>query len=189
MSITNMIEDFQMENTEQDPADRRLVVRFSYEARPDMGKSSDEGRTVYKDVEYVHILIPGDKTLSVFRPVMPSDKARFSTQYARWQQGRGEAQYGTPLAGWPGVTESQRKELEYFNLKTVEQLAGVADNFAGQMMGVMQLKQMAQKYIDASKERAPTIKILKELEERDNTIAAMQSQLDRLAALIENKGK
>jgi hypothetical protein len=31
--------------------------------------------------------------------------------------------------------------------------------------------------------------MLKELEERDNTIAAMQSQLDRLAALIENKGK
>jgi hypothetical protein len=184
-----MLEDFQMDNTEHDPADRRLVVRFSYEARPDLTKSSEEGRTVYKDVEYVHILIPGDKTLSVFRPVQPSDKARFSMQYSKWQQNKGESLYGTPLAGWPGLSESQRKELEYYNIKTVEQLAGVADNFASQMMGVQQLKQMAQKYIDASKERAPTLKMLKELEERDNTIAAMQSQLDRLAALIENKGK
>jgi hypothetical protein len=140
-------------------------------------------------VEYVHILIPGDKTLSVFRPVMPSDKARFSVQYAKWAQNRGESQFGTPLAGWPNLTESQRKELAYFNIHTVEQLAGVADNFAGQMMGVQQLKQSAQKYLDASKERAPTLKLLKELEQRDNAIAAMQEQLNKLAARVDTKSE
>jgi predicted RecB family nuclease len=96
---------------------------------------------------------------------------------------------GTPLSGWPLITDSQRRELEYFNIVTVEQLADVNDSFAGTMMGVHQLKQAAQRYIAAAKEKAPAIHLTKELESRDAQIAQLQDQLSKLASLVEAQQK
>lgn len=193
--MNEALEDPQVnyQNFEQDPADRRLNVRFSVQAKLDRIKTDAEGREIYKDVEYVRILIPGDKTLSVFRPVMPSDKVRFSEQYRAFKAQKGERLVGTALAGWPMITEAQRKELEYFNVFTVEQLAGMADTYAAGMMGIQQLKQAATKFLQTIETNAPTIKLQKELEKRDNEMevlkAQLQEQSEMLKALMKSKGK
>ena len=98
----------------------------------------------------------------------------------------------TPLIGWPQVTESQRKELDYFNIRTVEQLASVADGFASNMMGVQALKQAAQKFIAQSKDSAIVNKLNTELAQRDTLLAGMQEQMalmaEKLAAIEAEKG-
>jgi hypothetical protein len=170
-------------------ADRSLSVRFSMQSRIDHQATEKEGRPIHKDVEFITILIPGDKTLTINRPVRKSDMARFPTQYAAFKAQRGAVVTGTPLSGWPLITESQRRELEYFNIVTVEQLADVNDSFAGTMMGVHQLKQAAQRYITAAKEKAPLIQFTKAMEERDTQIAALQDQLNKLLGMIETQQK
>lgn len=189
--MSTIPDDFYSGYKQGDESDRKLIARFSVEAKVDGHRMADAlkadpnfDKVLYKDVEYVTILIPGDKTLNVHRPVQPADRARFATSYNAFLQKKGAVLLGIPLAGWPLVSESQRKELDYFNIATVEQLAEVSDNFAGGMMGVQQLKQAAQKFLAANREAAPTVKLMKELETRDNTIAAMQAQIADLAARL-----
>jgi len=179
--------------TQPHEADARLMAVFSFEPRLDKAKSLEEGRNIYRDVEYVTIRIPGDKTFSIHRPVNASDKHRFPMQYAAFRSNSGEQVQGTPLTVWPQVTPSQRKELEYFNVRTVEQLAAMADTGAGQMMGVQKLKQAAKLYIEAARSNAPLVKVQEELKSRDNEIEALKDQLAKqgqdLAKLLANLSK
>lgn len=174
--------DFLMPDAAQADQDRRLVVRFSLESKLDQTASDKEGRPVYKEVEYVTILVPGDKTLTVHRPVQPSDKARFGIQYSAFKANQGDKLVGTPLHGWPLVTPSQRKELEYFNIRTVEALAEVADGYASNMMGMQQLKQAAQKYLENANKTQPIALLTRQLEERDARLKALEERLNELAA-------
>jgi hypothetical protein len=175
-------------------ADARLFVVFSQEARLDQAASTAEGRNIYRDVEFVTIRIPGDKTTSVHRPVRPSDKQRFPHQYAAFKNKIGEQVVGTPLSMWPGVTPSRAKELEYFNVRTVEQLAAMSDGVGGaQMMGIQALRAQAKQFVEHAKEQAPILKFQSELAERDATIAALSSQLAEqgkaLDRILANLGK
>ncbi len=174
-----------------DPAERRLVVRFSTQAKLDRvaTEADKDGREHYKDVDYITILVPGDKTSAIHRPVQPTDKVRFSEAYRAFKAQKGQTLIGTPLAGWPMITEAQRKELEYFNVFTVEQLAGMADGYASAMMGVQQLKQAAIKFLQVKSEDASSVKVAKMLEERDNQIAVLKDQLEKLAEKVNGKGK
>jgi hypothetical protein len=166
-----------MAGTQPHEEDKRLMVVFSHEPRLDKTRSVEEGRNVYRDVEFVTIRIPGDKTLSIHRPVNVSDKHRFPMQYQAFKNAAGQLLSGTPLQTWPGITPAQVKELEYFNVRTVEQLASMADTGAAQMMGVQKLKRSAQQYIAAAKDAAPLLKVQAELETRDNEIAALKDML------------
>lgn len=177
-------EDYETPDGDTSAMDKRLVVRFSTETRPDSKKTEETGQPAFREIEYIQILIPGDKTLNVFRPVMPSDRNRFVQQYQAFKARKGEVLVGTPLSAWAMVTESQRRELDYFNIRTVEQLAEVADSFVGQMMGVHALKQQAQKYLAITKEAAPTIKLQKEIEKKDEQIASLQQQIDGIMAKL-----
>ena len=183
--MSTIQDDYETPDSDQSDADKRLYVRFSLQPRLDSKRTEEEGRECYREVEFVTILIPGDKTLSVNRPIMPSDKHRFPKQYQNFLNKKGEVLIGTPLSMWPLVSETQRRELEYFNVRTVEQLADVADGVASNMMGMLGLKQKAQKFITATKETAPLIKMQQELSQRDDSIAALQDQLTKLAARFE----
>lgn len=180
------IVEFGMTDSKQAEMDRGLVVRFSMGTRLDSAKTAEAGREIYREVEYVTILIPGDKLVSpVHRPVQASDKSRFPAQYAAFKNSQsqsGTSITGTPLTAWPVVSPAQRKELEYLNIVTVEQLAAVSDGSAQNLVGLQGLKQLAQKFIEASKSAAPLVALQKELETRDNAIAALTARLDALAA-------
>lgn len=160
--------------------DKRLWVTFTMEAVLDRAATTTEGRNIYKDIEFVTIRIPGDKLSVVHRPVNPSDKHRFPLQYAAFRNMRGEEIVGTPLSTWLGIKPSQVKELEFFNVRTVEQLAAMPDGSAGgSMMGILALRTAAKNFIAIAKENAPLQRVQQELEARDATIAALQEQTKR----------
>lgn len=193
--MTDYIDEFQM-GTQPNDGDRRLMVTFTLQARLDKAKSVEEGHNVYRDVEFITINVPGDRLSVVNRPVQPSDKLRFPQQYAIFKNARGEQIVGTPLSLWPGINPARVKELEYFNVRTVEQLATLADSGAGQMMGIQALKQAAKQFVEHSKSQAPLLKVQAELKERDDRLAAQDlvikeqgEKLDKIIAGLAAQGE
>ena len=55
------------------------------------------------------------------------------------------------------------------------------------MMGVNALKQQAQRFIASTRENAPLVKMQTELAQRDNSIAALEDQIKKLAERLEAK--
>ena len=180
-------DDFVMPDSDNEKFDRRLNVRFSIEARIDHAKTQETGQEHYRDLEFVTIFIPGDKTLSVHRPVQTSDKIRFRENYRNFKENLKTPEQGSPLNVWPLVSPSQRKELEYLNCRTVEQLAGMSDLACQSMMGALGLRLKAQTFLKAKLEDAGLIKMTNDLQKRDDQIAALQDQLTKLAELVEQK--
>ncbi len=168
-------------------ADRKLMVQFGYHPKLDREASTREGRPIYKDTVYVMIIVPGDKESIIHRPAWEQDYARFPKQWALFKNKDQEQLVGTPLKMVPWLSAAQVKELEYFNVRTVEHLAEVNENIVGRVHGMHGLKRQAQDFIKAATEAAPLIEMRAELEARDKDMAAMKQQVQELAAALEKE--
>ena len=161
--------------------DEYLAVKFYKHPRKNPDKSLKAGRPIVEDITYVEILQPGNKDSIIRRPATERDKQRFAQHYSMWMARTSETAeqlVGTPLTEWAGVTRGQVDELSFFNIRTVEQLANMADSNSGQMMGMLGLKEKAAKYLETSTDQA-TVNKLSALEE-DNR--KMRDQLKILMA-------
>lgn len=166
-------------------ADDRLMIKFEMFPHPNEVKSLEAGHPVYDDREYITIIVPGDKNSIVHRPVWAQDKNRFARQYAAFKQGQSQEVSGLPLSMWGGMKLSQAKEFEYFNVKTVEQLAEMSDGHGQQIHGFQELKKRAKDYIAYTKEQQPLLEMRKEVEERDIQIATLTQQFGELSGQIK----
>jgi len=173
--------------TTEDEADKRLMVQFNYHPHLDQEASAKEGRPIYKDRVYVMIIVPGDKDSIVHRPAYEMDFKRFPKQYAAFRNKETQAVQGTPLKLVPWLTNSQIKELAYFNVHTVEQLSDVSDNLAPNFHGLQKFKKMAKDFLKAASDAAPLTEMRTQLEERDAQIKALQQQMADLAKRLEPK--
>ncbi|MCK4897687.1 MAG: hypothetical protein KAS38_02830 [Anaerolineales bacterium] len=169
--------------------DDKLFVVFFMHPRRDEAKSVEEGRPMFKDEEYVRIMVPGDKDSIVIRPARDMDKQRFHKQYAAFTSGEGEFHEGTPLKAWPMVTRGQVEELKYFGVHTVEQLADLADVHVQKFMAVGVLKTQAQAYIQAAKEAAPLVQLNAAIDQKDAEIGALTQAVDELKEIVESLQK
>lgn len=166
------------------------MVRFSLEPVKDEAASEKEGRPIFREVEYVEIMVPGDKSSIVKRALRDTDKKRFRRQYAAWKEtGNDAALIGMPLAQWPQVTKAQVEELRYFGVHTVEQLAGVSDGNIRNIGPVMELRQRARDYVEAAKGNAPLGQLRAELEEKNHQLEALQRQVKELGAALDDLKK
>lgn len=167
------------------PDTKGLVIKFREGAVVDDKASADAGRPIYKPQEFITIVAPGDKNNVVDRPVWPIDAKRFAMQLRNWRETKQNVVPGTPLAAWPVISEALRLELEYFHIHTIEALAELNDQAALANMGFMTLKQKAKDFLAAAKDNSHLTKMRKELEERDNKLAAQESMLRDLQKKIE----
>jgi hypothetical protein len=162
--------------------DKRLHVRFYRRAVKQTFKSEQEGRAIYKDVDYVQIHVPGDRNTMIDTEANFHYQQRWPEQWKRYKDGMDQAVVGTPLDSLPGVTPSQTAELKAMHVHTVEQLAEMADQLAQKMMGNFALREKARKFLDASKGVADQNKRDAELAERDDRIKALEEQIAMIAA-------
>ncbi len=130
--------------------DSRLLVQFY--VRPVLqGRESDlQGRPIFKDCEFVRILIPGDKLNTIDRLASQDDKSRFATQYAKFKAGQGQEVVGTPLEAVPWMTRSKVEEYRYFGIRSVEQLADASDEVGQKFQGFQADKRRAKNFLEAS---------------------------------------
>jgi hypothetical protein len=160
----------------EQPGDEGLAVKFMLLPYHNEQKSKEEGRPIFEEREYIEIRVPGRRD---FQTKLAHDmhKNRFPVHYAKFKARQGqEAEDGTPLTEYPGVTRGQVEELRFFNILSVEQLAAVADSSLKNMHGGLMLKQKAAQYLEASKDNAAAAK----LEEANTLIADLSARLEAL---------
>lgn len=163
--------------------DNRLFAQFFVEAVQNKVKSDAEGRPVFDEVVMIRIITPGSRDVMVTK-ANEFYKQRFPRQWAAFEQKRTQVVDGTPLEQVPFLTVGQVAELKGVNVYTLEQLANLPDNVSQRFMGFYGLKQRAQSFLAAAKEAAPITKLQAELEQRDNEIALLRTQLEELSTQI-----
>ena len=170
--------------------DKGLFVEFSHEPEYQEALSAAEGRAVYKDVSYITILFPADKTKKVFRRVKmeddnsgPSDLTRFPKQWAAFQAQQEQIPDGMPLEHWPPMTKARVKELKSLHLHTVEQLAALTDQ-NGPSIGLdwRKLRDMALNFTASAKDGAAVTKLTHENEILRGDIDMLKQQIAVLSA-------
>jgi hypothetical protein len=105
----------------------QVGVGFCLHPLEDTAKSEEAGRPIYKDVEYIQIIIPGDRESVVFQPATADHKRRFPVAYARFKAQEAVAIVGTPIEAWPAITRALALTLKAAGIPTVEAMAEVGD--------------------------------------------------------------
>lgn len=164
--------------------DKSLYIKFYHQPVLDKTESLKEGRPIYRDKEYVDIIVPGDKGNIVTRPVRPMDRLRWPELYKSFHENAEQIQVGTPLAVWPGITRSQVEELKFFKVLTVEQLASMSDSVAQRFMGINSLRTRAQTFLEASKGMAQNDQFNDAMSKKDAQIAALNEAVKELSAAV-----
>lgn len=121
-----------------------------------------------KDVDFVNIRVPGDKTLEIDVEADESHKARFSRKWTMYQSM--QTMTGTPITEWDDIPDGLKHELAYLGFKYVEQVAGAPDNAFARVPGGVQWRVKAQAYLNRGKVSA------------DDLIKKQQEQIDMLMA-------
>lgn len=167
--------------------DNKLYIEFSRKPRLHPGKSREEGRAIYEEIDYLRIHVPGDKSSVVERPVSQLDIQRFADRYNKWKAGQAEAVIGTPLTALPGMTPAKVEEYKYFKIITVEQLAEANDGLGQKFMSFNQDKQRAKAFMEVARNNAPIEKMNEELTKRDAEIENLKTMVEALQAAQTSK--
>lgn len=169
--------------------DERLFVQFYRKPVMHPGLSREAGRAIYKETDFIKIMVPGDKLSIIDRPVNEIDRRRFADKYAKWLAGAGNVVEGTPLSSLPKMTPSKVEEYKFFNIHTVEQLAEANDNLGQKFFGFQEDKRSAKAFLEIAKGNAPIEKMNAELKERDAKIEELQAQIEAITKMMKEKVK
>lgn len=164
----------------------RLQVQFHLFPIKDAKRSAEEGRPIYEQREFVKIFVPGDKDNVVDREVEDADRRRFAREYDAWKRGLEAPTVGTPLSQWPAVDRAQVAELEFFHVRTVEELAGLADSHASKFRGINDLRQKARDYLAAAQGAAPLERLRYEVAAKENEADGLRTQLEELRTQLKD---
>jgi hypothetical protein len=171
--------------TNQNEADKNLMVKFFYKNVQNKMESQKQGRPIFKEKTYIEIRIAGQRDAQACRPVTHSDMQRFPKHYEAFTQRMEPPTEGVPLAEWPQISRTQAEELSFLHIKTVEQLATVKDGNMQNFMGGYALREKAQKWLVLN--NAETVDREKEemrgtISDMRETIAIMHEKIEALSA-------
>ena len=167
-------------NSGPQAGDERLYVKFFYHPRKNELLSTQEGRPIYEDREYIEITVPGNRDMVVCRPISDIERERFPRHYAAFRNKAAQPNDGTPLNIWPALTKAQVEEMKFFNVHTVEQLAGMSDEQSQKFMGIQNLRTRARAFLEESGKSAAAEKLSSELAKRDEEISALKAQMEEI---------
>ena len=189
-------------------ADSRLAVQFYKRSVNQEQESIAAGRPIFKEFDFVRILVPGDSLSEIDTYAAESHKTRFPIQWANYMNkvGNQEGFSGTPIEQWPQVTRSQADELRGLKFYTVEAVAHCSDQQLqriGMIAGMSphSFREKAKAYLNLAADSADVAKREEELQalreenakikaDTDAKIAQMQEQMANiLAAVAEKKPK
>jgi hypothetical protein len=189
-------------------ADARLAVQFYKKSVKQDDASNEAGRPIFKEFDFVRIMIPGDNLTEIDTYAQDSHKQRFPRQWAHYQNQvtNHEDIIGTPLDQWPQVTRSQADELRGLKFHTVESIADCSDQQLQRIgmvagMSPFNFRLKAKAFLNLANDSAEVAQRESELQalkeenakikaETDAKLTAMQEQMSALlAAVAENTPK
>ena len=186
-------------------ADARLAVQFYKKSMKQDIASDEAGRPIFKEFDFVRIMIPGDNLTEIDTYAQESHKQRFPRQWAHYQNQVADHTdiVGTPIDQWPQVTRSQADELRGLKFHTVESIADCSDQqlqrigmVAGMSPHNFRLK--AKAFLNLANDSAEVAHREAEMQalrqendkikaETDAKLAAMQEQMSALLAAVAEK--
>lgn len=159
----------------------KVFVEFGLHPKRNPTKSAEAGRDVFDDVEYVRIVVPGERD-GIHRPAMQRDRENYPRQYAAFRANTSQdAASGTPLTHCLWLRPAQVAELAYYNCRTLEQLAGMPDSSAQKFPGILALRQRARDAIEVAKGEAPMAQVRAELAEEKRKREELEFRLLEMA--------
>jgi hypothetical protein len=162
--------------------DHKLYPHFFMKTVQDVLETEAQKRPIFKEVEYLRVMVPGDRGLQVFSEVDELAKQRFPRAYAAFKAGTADQTTGTPLEALPGITPSRAEEYRHIGIKTIEMLANASDSNA--FMGFQSDKQKAIQYLAISEGKsieALDQKLTAENDALKQVVAEMQAKLEKMA--------
>lgn len=168
-----------------------IIPRF-FDEQKRTNEMDANGLPVFRTIEFVELLIAGDRGNAPIKRVTEDIKRQFPNEYAQWKSKRVNPDMigdGIPLSLWPLMPAEMAKALEYMNVFTVQQLAGLNDQAISKpgAIGLRDMREKAKAFLDSAKSAAPIAKLEKENTELRQRIELLQSQIDQLMKLAEEK--
>jgi hypothetical protein len=167
--------------------------------------SIEAGRPIFKEFDFVRIIVPGDSLTEIDTYANDSHKQRFPRQWAHYQNQVGDHQdiVGTPLEQWTQITRSQAEELKGLKFQTVESIAHASDQHIQKIgmaagMNPYAFRDKAKAFLNLADQVGETNQREAELEalrkeneaikaEADAKLAKQQKQIDALMAMMTEK--
>lgn len=174
------VDSFQQSN--QREADKHLLVKFYLAPKKDNARSIEEGRPIFKDVDFVDIRVPGNRDNVIIRPASRDDINRFPDHYKAYQDRLEVPEEGTPLSEWSGMSRSMAEELSFAHVKTVEQLANMADSQVGKFMGLYSIKDRAKAWLEQAASQKPFMELKALCAKQSEEIAKLNEIVGDLVA-------
>jgi hypothetical protein len=164
-----------------DPRCPPVQVSFGLYPMKDEKKSKEANHDVFKDVEFVKIVIPGDRSSLYFQPASETHKRRFPRAYASFKDRKGVVREGMAIEEWPVISRSLALTLRALNVHTVEALSAVHDGLVDRIgANGRELRAKAQTWLDTAKDNAVAMKAVSEKEDLQRQLAALQAQITAL---------
>lgn len=174
-------------------SDNGVVAEFKNEPMYLEFESEEKGRPIYKDVVFLSIHFPGNKTTHYYQPVnlnstegRPSDPQRFPRQWEAFKNQQEQVPTGTSLLEWAPVTKSQALEMKGMKIHTVEQLAALPDT-ALTFLGAQGLRAKAQAWLASA--NGDTTKLVAENQQMRADLEILKQQIANLSAEKEKPEK
>lgn len=173
-----------------DIEEKNLHPRFFVDGVKDEVASKEKGRPIFKSVEFVEVMIAGNRQL---KPIFPAHAVwksmevngefqevtyaeRFRDAYRKFKEQGVTAENGTPVEELPFIDTAKRMELRALNIYTAEALAGLADRDLKALgMGGRDLREQAIAYLASASETANTAAVMSENETLKQRIAELEA--------------
>lgn len=182
----------------------QTLKQNSYVRDPDGGRDGDtciprfhleteailvDGQKVFRDVEMVEIIMPGNPWNKPDIRVTDTERARWPKSYAAFKAGQEAPIDGTPLEEWPVLSRSQVLTLKSLEFRTVEDIAEMNEYAIQRVgMGARQLKTKAMAYLDDGAKSAIVNRAIELEEKLTQAVVEKDAQIARLNEQLETLG-
>jgi hypothetical protein len=192
-------------NSDVQNPDSSLYVTFYKRAVEIADETAAQGRPIYRECDFVRIMVPGNSLSEIDTIAREDHKNRFPVQWARYINTQGEAsqEQGTPIKEWPLVSVSQAEELRGLKFYTVESIANASDltvQKIGMVAGMSpyEFRNKAKAFLNLASETAEVAKKEEQIThlqeenakiraETDAKLAQMQEQMAAILAAVGEK--
>jgi len=186
-------------------ADNSLYVTFYKKAVEIADETAAQGRPIYRECDFVRIMVPGNSLSEIDTIAREDHKNRFPVQWARYVNTQGESEniQGTPITEWPLVSVSQAEELRGLKFYTVESIANASDLVIQKIgmaagMSPYEFRNKAKTFLNLANETAEIAKKEEQIThlqeenakiraETDAKLAQMQDQMAAILAAVGEK--
>ena len=188
--------------SDEQNADSRLSVLFYKRAIKQEDASTEAGRPIYKEFDFVNICVAGDNLTEIDTFALENHKQRFPLHWAQYINKLGndnEGYEGTPLSEWPLVSKSQAEELRGLKFHTVEAVANASDQQLQRIgmaagMSPYAFRDKAKSFLNLADKTAESDKrdqeinaLKEELAKKEQETAKIKAETDAKLALMQEQ--